>query len=33
MLDKVIERLAIGAMIYGSVVMIGHIIVAVWRAL
>lgn len=33
MLDRIIERLTIGAMIYASAVLIGHIIVAVWRAL
>jgi hypothetical protein len=33
MLDKVIERLTIGAMIYASVVLVGHVIVAIWRAL
>jgi len=31
--DKVIERLTIGAMIYASVVLVGHVIVAIWRAL
>jgi hypothetical protein len=33
MTDRFIERLAIGAMVYASVVLIGHIIVAIVRAL
>lgn len=33
MLDKAIERLAKVAMVYASIVILGHVIVAVWRAL
>lgn len=33
MIDKAIERLAKVAMVYASIVILGHVIVAVWRAL
>lgn len=33
MIDKAIETLAKVAMVYASIVILGHVIVAVWRAL